>query len=115
MNRSCAMHVDTKNVINVNEGAFDKVIAKGVTLVDFWAEWCGPCRMQGPILEKLAPQTEEHVKIAKLNVDENPSIASRFGVMSIPTLILYKNGEVFKQFVGVQNEAVLKQAIEEAG
>lgn len=98
----------------VTDSDFDSTIKTGKVLVDFWAEWCGPCRMQTPILEKVVTQVGSDVTIAKLNVDENPAIAGKYNVMSIPTLILFKDGEVAKQFVGVQNEGTLVSAIEEA-
>ncbi len=94
--------------------SFDQGVASGVTLVDFWAPWCGPCRMQTPILEQLAPQVAGRATIAKLNVDEAPEVAARFNVRSIPTLILFKDGAVMQQFVGVQPAAKLMAAIDAA-
>lgn len=78
-------------------------------LVDFWAEWCGPCRMVGPIVDELAEAYDGKVKVGKLNVDEEPEIAQQFGVMSIPTLILFKNGEVVDQMVGAQPKEALEE------
>jgi thioredoxin 1 len=77
-------------------------------LVDFWAPWCGPCRMVAPILEGLADAYGERLQIAKLNVDEAPEIAARFGVRSIPTLVLFKNGQPLQQIVGAQSAEALK-------
>lgn len=82
---------------------FDSVIGNGTTLVDFWAEWCGPCKMQAPVLDQLGDKYQGKVTVAKLNVDDEPSIAARFGVMSIPTLVVYKNGEEVTRRVGVQS------------
>ena len=69
-------------------------------LVDFWAPWCAPCRMVGPIIEELAGSYLEKVKVGKLNTDDNPGIASRYGIMSIPTILLFKNGEIVERIVG---------------
>lgn len=82
---------------------FDSVIGNGVTLVDFWADWCGPCKMQAPVIDELGDKYEGKVTVAKLNVDDEPSIAARFGVMSIPTLIVYRQGEEVTRRVGVQS------------
>ncbi|MDK2857310.1 MAG: thioredoxin 1 [Verrucomicrobiota bacterium] len=90
---------------------FSDAIASGTVLIDFWAPWCGPCKMQGPILDKVADKIGDKAVIAKVNVDENAPIAAQFGVRSIPTLILFKNGEKVKDFVGVQQEAVLVEAL----
>ncbi|MBI9021250.1 MAG: thioredoxin [Verrucomicrobia bacterium] len=86
---------------------FNDTIASGTVLVDFWAPWCGPCKMQAPILDKVADAVGDKAVIAKVNVDEAPSLAAQFGVRSIPTLILFKNGEKVQDFIGVQQEAAL--------
>jgi thioredoxin 1 len=80
-------------------------------LVDFWAPWCGPCQMMGPIIEELAEELEGKVVVGKLNVDENPQMAQKYGIMSIPTLLIFKNGQVIEQFVGVQPKEVLKTSL----
>jgi len=98
----------------LNDSSFAEEIKLGVTLVDFWAPWCGPCKMQIPILDQVAEKTGDKATIAKVNVDDFPSPASQFGVRGIPTLILFKDGAVVQQFVGVQQEAVLTDAIEAA-
>jgi thioredoxin 1 len=83
-------------------------------LVDFWASWCGPCQMMGPIIEDLAEEVKDKFKVGKLNVDENREIASRFAIMSIPTMIIFKNGQAVKQLVGVQAKESLKEELEKA-
>ncbi len=87
----------------------------GVALVDFWAPWCGPCRMQGPIIEELAKDFADNdkVKIVKVNVDENQTTAGNFQIMSIPTLKIFKGGKAVEDFVGVQNKDVLTQKIKQ--
>jgi len=76
-------------------------------LVDFWAVWCGPCQMQGPILEDVAQTLQGKAKVAKVNVDENPQTAGAYGVMSIPTIMIFKGGTVVKQLIGLQNKDVI--------
>lgn len=94
----------------VNEQTFQAAVldAKGAVLVDFWAPWCGPCRMQTPILEKLASSGDVNATIVKINTDESPSIAQRFGIQSIPTLIIFRDGQEAERMVGVQPENVLR-------
>ena len=93
---------------------FEAETRNGVVLVDFWAPWCGPCRMQTPILQGLAARVAGRAKIAKVNVDEEQELAMRYGVRSIPTLLLMKDGQVVQQLIGVQSEAKLAALIENA-
>lgn len=93
---------------------FNDTIANGVTLVDFWAEWCGPCRMQLPILEEVAEEIGEKATVGKINVDHELELAQRFGVQSIPTLILFKDGEIVDKMVGVQAKETLVDKINNA-
>ncbi len=76
-------------------------------LVDFWAEWCGPCRMVGPIVDEIAEEKSAELKVLKLNVDDNPSTAREYGIMSIPTLLVFQNGEPAKRIVGAKGKAAL--------
>lgn len=88
-------------VLHLTKENFDASIAEGKVIVDFWATWCGPCRMQAPILDELDEQLGDKVKICKLDVDDEPAIAQRFGVFSIPTLMVFRNGEMISKEVGV--------------
>lgn len=88
-------------VMHLTKDNFDSVTSSGLVLVDFWATWCGPCRMQAPILDELDEQLGDKVKICKLDVDDEPAIAQRFDVFSIPTLMVFRNGEMISKEVGV--------------
>ncbi|MFA7368351.1 MAG: thioredoxin [Kiritimatiellales bacterium] len=98
-------------VKELNAANFDTTIASGTVLVDFWAPWCGPCKMQAPILDKVATKVGGKAVIAKVNVDESPALAAKFGVRSIPTLILFKNGQKVNDFIDVQQEAALVEIL----
>ena len=104
---------ETNDVQVITDEAFDKDVESGVTIVDFWAEWCMPCRMQAPIMDEVAKDFLDRATIGKMNVDENPQTATRFGITGIPTSILFKDGQEVKRFVGVQSKQALTKAIEE--
>ncbi len=91
------------SAINITRNNFKDVVLQSnkPVLIDFWAKWCGPCRMQGPIIDELASEMGDAAVVAKLNVDDNPDLASQFSVMSIPTLVVVKNGKVVARKVGV--------------
>ena len=99
----------------LTDATFDEEIAGSSEpiLVDFWAEWCGPCKMIAPILGEIAGEQAEHLTVAKLNVDENPEIAQKFSVMSIPTLLVFKGGEPVKRLVGAKGKGQLLQDLSE--
>ena len=101
-------------IVTLTTGTFDETVAGSAqaVVVDFWAEWCGPCKMIAPILAEIANE-QPGITIAKLNVDENPEIAMRFNVMSIPTLIVFKDGDVAKRLVGAKGKGQLLQELSE--
>jgi len=92
---------------------FDQEVLKNdkPVLVDFWAPWCGPCQVMGPIIEELAKEIADKAKVGKLNVDENSATASKYGIMSIPSLKIFKDGKVVQEFVGVQSKETLKGSL----
>ncbi|GLO66779.1 MULTISPECIES: thioredoxin [Oceanobacillus] len=96
---------------HVTDQNFTEETSKGLVLADFWAPWCGPCKMIAPVLEELDGEMEEKVQIVKLDVDENQETAGKFGVMSIPTLLLFKDGDVVDQVIGFQPKEALEDLI----
>ena len=104
----------TENTVLINQDNWESEVVSSdkPVLVDFWAEWCGPCKAISPILDELSTELEGKLKIAKVNVDENPELASQFGVRSIPTLIVFQGGEAKEQMVGSMSKTALKEKIE---
>lgn len=105
-----------KNVLELTDNNFDSEVLKSSepVLVDFWAPWCGPCRMIAPVVEELAGEYAGAVKVGKVNIDDNPNAAMNYGVSSIPTIMVFKGGEVVDRFVGVQPKSRLQQALDSA-
>ncbi len=101
------------NVMNLTDSDFEQTIASGgPVLVDFWAEWCGPCRRIGPIVEELAAEYNGRLKVGKVNIDEHQGAANKLGVQSIPTLVLFKDGQVAERIVGAVPKETLVEAID---
>jgi thioredoxin 1 len=103
------------DILTLSDSTFDETIGGSETpvLVDFWAEWCGPCKLIAPTLAEIATEQRGKLTIAKLNVDENPGIATRFQVLSIPTLLVFKDGEQVKRLVGAKGKGQLLQDLAE--
>jgi thioredoxin 1 len=104
------------NVAEFTDSSFDSEVLQSSepVLVDFWAPWCGPCRQIAPMIEQLASENAGSIKIGKVNIDDNPAAAQKFGIASIPTLMLFKGGQVAERFVGVQPKARLQEALDAA-
>ncbi|TAK97235.1 MAG: thioredoxin TrxA [Verrucomicrobia bacterium] len=106
----------SENITNLTQATFGSDVLKSATpvLVDFWAEWCGPCKMIAPVLDELAGEYQGKIKIAKVNIDNEQSIAAEYGVRAIPTLLLFKNGQVTEQIVGARSKRDLKASLDRA-
>lgn len=104
----------SEKMVTLTDGNFDAEVLRSElpTLVDFWAEWCAPCRMVAPAVEELAEEYTGRLKVGKLNVDENPMVPSQYGIRSIPSLLIFKGGTVAEQVVGAQPKASLKQFVD---
>ena len=108
--KNSPVEADSTRIVILNDKNFSQYIKSGVTVVDFWADWCMPCKMMIPVLNQLAENKEHGAVIAKINIDENPQTAAKYSVRSIPTLLIFKNGREVKRIVGVKPvDNLLKQ------
>ena len=96
-----------------NEENFEEDVlkAEGTVLIDFYADWCGPCKMMSPIIDSIAEEGISNLKVGKINVDENPNLAERYGIMSIPTILIFKEGKIAKTFIGVTSKSQIISAL----
>jgi len=108
---SCKSGSSDKNIITFTTENFADETAKGVTMVDFWATWCMPCKAMAPVIEEIAAQTKGKVKVGKVDVDKNGPLANQFGIQAIPTIIIFKDGQAVETLVGIQSKAALINAI----
>ncbi len=104
------------NIVNLTQANFEAEVAKSTVpvLVDFWAEWCGPCKMIAPVLDELASEYDGKIKIGKINIDHEQNLAAQFGIRAIPTLLIFKNGQVQEQIVGMKSKRDLKASLDKA-
>ncbi len=102
-------------IVTVSDAEFESAVLQGdkPALIDFWAEWCQPCKMLAPTVEEIAGEYADKVLVGKLNVDDNPATATKYGIRGIPTLLLFKGGQVVQQLVGVKSKAEIKKVIDE--
>lgn len=111
---SASSKPDSEKLTILSDATFKKQISKGVSLVDFWADWCTPCKMQGPVVSELADEISDKAKICKLDVQHNQRIPGELGIRNIPTIMIFKDGKMVNKFVGVKTKAVLMKGIKAA-
>ena len=99
------------NVFNEENFENEVINTDKTTIVDFYADWCGPCKMMSPVIDKIAEENAENIKVGKVNVDENQELAMKYNVMSIPTILVFKNGNLVKTFIGVTSKSEIEEAI----
>jgi thioredoxin 1 len=105
------------NIVTLTDENFEEEVLRSAqpVLVDFWAEWCGPCKMLGPIIDELASEYDGRIKVGKVNIDEHQGVPSNYGIRAIPTLLVFKNGEVADQIVGLRTKRDLKASLDKFG
>lgn len=108
---SCKSGSSEKDIVTLTTGNFTEETAKGIVLVDFWATWCMPCKAMAPVIEEIASQTKGKVKVGKVDIDANGRLANQFGIQAIPTIIIFKDGQVVETLVGVQSKASVVNAL----
>jgi thioredoxin 1 len=108
---ACKSGSSDKNIVTLTTSNFADETAKGVVMVDFWATWCMPCKAMSPVIEEIAGQTVGKVKVGKVDIDQNGPLANRFGIQSIPSVLIFKDGQLMETFVGVQSKAALVNAL----
>ena len=106
----------SENIVNLSSENFEQEVLKAETpvLVDFWAEWCGPCKMLAPVLDELAQEYGAKLKVGKVNIDHAKQLSVQYGIQSIPTLLIFKDGQVQEQHIGMKSKSVLKEALDSA-
>ena len=107
--------MSSEKVVTITDAEFESSVLQSdkPVILDFWAEWCQPCKMLSPTVEAIAGEYEEKIKVGKLNVDDNPDTATKYGIRGIPTLLFFKGGEVVQQMVGVKSKTEIKKVIDE--
>lgn len=114
MANSMAGKPESEKLVILSDATFKKQISKGVSLVDFWAAWCTPCKIQGPVVSEIADEMGETAKVCKLDVQHNQRVAGELGIRNIPTILIFKDGEVVNKYVGVKTKSILMKGLKTA-